>query len=193
MLPAERWVLRQRRVRIMGAARGRVLEIGIGTGLNLPYYVPAQITEVVGLEPEESMALRAHQRAEHLPLPVVWAETSAEALPFADEYFDTVLGTLVLCTIADPLSALREARRVLKKEGRLLLLEHVHSAMPRRAALQDVITPVWKRLFGGCHLNRDTLGLVEEAEFQVQQVLTYESWKMFPTFRLDEITAVRSL
>lgn len=190
MLPQERTLFRQRRTRVAGGARGRILEIGMGTGLNLPYYLPEQVKELVGLEPDEAMAVRAHRRAENLPLPVVFAETSAEILPFDDAYFDTVVGTLVLCSVPDPLKALREARRVLKKDGELRLLEHVQSAHPRRATLQNAFTPIWKSLFGGCHLNREALILVEQAGFQVKRVLTYESWKLFPAFRLDEITAV---
>ena len=135
---------------------------------------------------------RAQRRAEHLPLPIVWATARAERLPFPDEYFQTVVGTLVLCTVADPLAALREARRVLQKEGELRLLEHGQSGLPRRGWLQDRLTPLWRLLAGGCHLNRDPLALVEASGFTTRQVLSCESWKLFPIFRLDEIVAGRA-
>jgi ubiquinone/menaquinone biosynthesis C-methylase UbiE len=140
--------LRKQRLHTTREATGRVLEVGIGTGWNLPFYRAA--TEVVGIDPDPHMLRRARRRAARAPCPVVLIEGSGEALPFDDAAFDTAVVTLALCTIPDPAAALDEIRRVLRQDGRLVFLEHVRSPKPRAARFQDRITPLWRRVAGGC-------------------------------------------
>ena len=164
MLPQEVLFLRRQRQRTAGTATGRALEIGVGTGLNFPYYTQAD--ELVGVDPDPHMLKRAGSRAASAPCPVRLVEASAEELPFDDAEFTSVVVTLSLCTIPDPAAALREARRVLEPEGRLIFLEHVRSENPRLARLQDLATPPWRRIAGGCHWNRRTAALIER-EFEL--------------------------
>ncbi len=163
MWPLERLLLRKLRQRIIGGARGRVLEIGIGTGLNLPYY-PADI-ELVGIDPDEGFLKRAHKRAVALGRRVTLHLARAEELPFAEGSFDMVIATLVLCTIPEPDRALCEVKRVLKPQGEFRLIEHVR--VPWAAKVQDFLTPLWRCIANGCHLNRDTLRLVTHSGFEV--------------------------
>jgi ubiquinone/menaquinone biosynthesis C-methylase UbiE len=143
-------------------ARGRVLDLGTGTGRMLPYYPAA--ARVVGLDPLPAALGRARRRARHVPLVV----GRAESLPFRDGAFDTVVGSLVLCSVADPARVLAEVRRVLAPGGELRLVEHVRSARPWRARVQDWIQPAWTRLTGGCHPNRETEVAVERAGFRIR-------------------------
>jgi ubiquinone/menaquinone biosynthesis C-methylase UbiE len=162
----EGWMA-ERRARLLSEARGAVLEIGGGTGANLPHYRAAE--RVVVSEPDPFMRKRLRPRLGEAPAPVEVSEAGAEALPFADGSFDSVVSTLVLCTVPDQGAALAEVRRVLKPGGRLLFIEHVRGE-GRIARLQDRIEPVWRRLMGGCHPNRDTLSAVESAGFVVGPV-----------------------
>lgn len=150
------------------SARGRVLEVGIGTGLNLPHYPAA--TPLIGIDPDRATLRRAQVRGQGRRGAVGFYEARAEELPFTDESFDVVVGTLVFCTIGDPSQALGEARRVLAPGGTLRLVEHVRVKQPLVAGMQDLATPVWKRFAGGCHLNRDTLTAVEKAGFHIRTV-----------------------
>lgn len=168
MRPVEKLFMRELRRRLVGTARGRVLEIGIGTGANLPYY-PAE-TELTGIDPNEGFLERARQRAHALGRPVTLLAAHAETLPFADRSFDTVVATLVFCTVTDPLQALSEVHRVLKPHGQFKLIEHVRMPNPLGARIQDLVTPLWKHIASGCHLNRDTLSLVQSNGFQVESV-----------------------
>lgn len=168
MWPLERGWLGKLRRTTLAQARGHVLEIGIGTGLNLPHYPPS--LDLVGIDPHLSMLTRARRRAAQMQRSVRWHQVSAESLPFADGSFDTVVGTLVFCTIPDPLRAFREVGRVLRTGGRIYLLEHVRSPHPLGAHVQDWITPVWRRLFGGCHPNRDTLAIARSAGIRIEHV-----------------------
>jgi ubiquinone/menaquinone biosynthesis C-methylase UbiE len=143
---------------VVAQAEGRVLEIGAGTGLNLPLYGP--ITHLDAIEPDPHMLRRARARAEGLGVPVTFHAIGAERLPFPDASFDTVVATFVLCTIPDPAAALREAMRVLRPGGRLLFAEHVRSTKAPVAAVQRAIEPAWTRLAGGCHLTRDAAALI---------------------------------
>lgn len=145
------------RARLAARARGRVLEIGAGTGLNLRYLREA--TSVVLTEPDRQMLARASARAARIRCPVSYVAARAEALPFAAGSFDTVVATLVFCTVSRPEDAFREVRRVLRPSGRLLLLEHVRTPRMWMARVQDLATPFWKRLARGCHLNRPSLEL----------------------------------
>jgi ubiquinone/menaquinone biosynthesis C-methylase UbiE len=153
---------RRQRIRTAREATGRVLELGVGTGLNLPYYEAADA--VVGVDPDPHMLRRARARGG-----AELVEASAEELPFPDETLDTVVAARSRCTIPDPAAALAEARRVLRPEGRLLFLEHVRSGHPRAAAFQDRVEPLWMRLAGGCHPNRDTVAAIER-EFAIERL-----------------------
>lgn len=140
-------------------ARGRTLEVGCGTGRNLPLYRAG--AWVVGVDPSRDALRRARRRAPRTPL----VAGRAEALPFRDGAFDTLVSSLVLCSVTDPARSLAEARRVLAPGGQLRLLEHVRSRHPWRARWQDRLQPVWTRLAGGCHPNRDTEAAVRAAGF----------------------------
>jgi ubiquinone/menaquinone biosynthesis C-methylase UbiE len=166
MFPFEWAGNRRRRHELVRQATGRVLEIGVGTGLNLPFY--SRATGVVGIDPQESMLRRAGRRAERAPFPVQLIEASAESLPFAAAEFDTVVVTLSLCTIPDDAAALAEMRRVLVSGGRLYFLEHVRPRRNFLARTFDRLTPGWKRIAGGCHLNRDTVANIAAAGFVVE-------------------------
>ncbi len=167
MLPQELLGLRRQRARTARDAIGTVLELGVGTGLNLPHYVLAG--EVVAIDPDPYMLKRAGRRAAEAPCPVRLVEASAEALPFADDEFDTVVVTLTLCTVPDPVAAVAEVHRVLKPDGHFVFLEHVRSDRPWLARLQDGITPAWKRITGGCHANRRTVETLERG-FEIERI-----------------------
>jgi ubiquinone/menaquinone biosynthesis C-methylase UbiE len=170
------WSMRQKnlaayRARIIPAAEGRVLEIGIGSGLNLPFY-SRNVTNVVGLEPSARL-LGMARRVEHAEFGAVeFIEGSAEAIPLKDASVDTVVTTWTLCTIPDVLRALREMRRVLQPGGRLLFVEHGRAPESNVVWWQDRLTPAWKRLGGGCHLNRAIGALIEDAGFRFDRLET---------------------
>jgi ubiquinone/menaquinone biosynthesis C-methylase UbiE len=149
-------------------ARGRVLEIGVGTGRSFPHY--PQIDELVGVEPSEPMLRRARKRAAELGREVTLVEAPAETLPFEDHSFDTVVSLAVLCTVADPSRALREIRRVLKPDGCFIFLEHVRSPDPKLARRQDRFERPWGWVAGGCHPNRRTLETMEAAGLEVVEL-----------------------
>lgn len=166
--PLERLGLRRWRARLIAQARGRVLEVGGGTGLNLAHY-PGD-TPLVFTEFDPGMLARARRRV--APARAVFALADARRLPFADHSFDTVVATLAFCTIPEPERALAEVRRVLRPDGVFLLLEHVRTPRPSVARLQDWLTPVWKHLADGCHLNRRTLELAQQQGFTLRSVQT---------------------
>lgn len=159
------------RRRIAEQARGEVLEFGIGSGLNLEHYGPA-VTRVIGIEPSPGLRRRAEKRAKRARMPVEIMEGSAEALPLPDASVDTVVSTWTLCTIPDPLRALREARRVLRPGGRLLFVEHGLAPDGGVARWQHRLTPLWRRCSGGCHLDRAMAELVRTAGFRVEALET---------------------
>lgn len=169
LAPLERLGLGDLRCETLRGLRGEVLELGVGTGRNFPFYPPG-VERVVGVEPDREMMRRAPARAAGAAFPVELVEASAEELPFEDGSFDAVVATLVFCTIPDPERAVREVHRVLKDGGELRLLEHVR--LERRAAawVQEKATPVWKQLAGGCHLDRDTLGRIENSRLSIERV-----------------------
>lgn len=171
MRPVEKLFMRELRQRLVNTAYGRVLEVGVGTGANLPYY-PNNV-ELIGIDPNESFLERARRRALALGRPVTLLAANAEELPFADRSFDIVIATLVFCTVTDPPQALSEVHRVLKPNGQFKLIEHVRMPNPLGARVQDLVTPLWKHIASGCHLNRDTLGLVQSNGFQVESVREY--------------------
>ena len=160
--------LKAYRGRVVSAAAGRVLEIGIGSGLNLPFYGTAA-REVIGLDPSAPLLTMA-RRAIRPDIPVELVEASAEAIPLGDGSVDAVLTTWTLCSIPDPLRALGEMRRVLKVGGVLLFAEHGRAPQDRVRWWQDHLTPVWKRLGGGCHLNRPIGDLIAAAGFRIERL-----------------------
>ena len=156
------------RSRLVASAEGRVLEIGIGSGLNLPFY-GAAVSEVVGIDPSGPLLRMASQRAARA-MPVKLVEGSAEAIPLQDGSFDTVVTTWSLCSIPDVPAALSEIRRVLKPTGVLLFVEHGRSPDETVARWQDRITPVWKPIAGGCHLNRPVDTLIRLSGFGLSEL-----------------------
>jgi ubiquinone/menaquinone biosynthesis C-methylase UbiE len=157
------------RQRTAGAAYGRVLEVGIGSGLNLAWY--RQGTETVyGVDPSAELLTKASQRVAKVGFPVRLVEASGEQLPLEDQSFDTVVMTFTLCSIPDVGAALLEIRRVLKPEGELLFAEHGRAPDPDVMRWQDRITPVWKLIGGGCHLNRKMDDLIQAAGFRLERL-----------------------
>ena len=168
--------MRQRRLaeyrsRVVPAAEGRVIEIGIGSGLNLPFY-SGSVEHLIGLDPSPKLLLMARRHPPPQASPVKLVEGSAEAIPFGNASADTVVTTWTLCSISDVARALAEIRRVLKPGGRLLFVEHGRAPEANIRWWQDQLTPVWKRLSGGCHLNRAMNVLIEGAGFQLERVET---------------------
>jgi ubiquinone/menaquinone biosynthesis C-methylase UbiE len=159
------------RRRTVGAAAGRVLEVGIGSGLNLPFY-GGDVTAVIGLEPSPRLIARARTRLRDTANAVELVEGSAEAIPLADGSVDTVVTTWTLCTIPDVARALQQMRRVLKPGGRLLFVEHGLAPQPGVRRWQHRLTPLWKHIGGGCHLDRPIAALVEGAGFELERIDT---------------------
>jgi SAM-dependent methyltransferase len=169
---AERAGIADARRELLTRARGRVLEIGAGTGLNVEHYAAG--TDVTYTEPDAYMAKRLRARGMEV------VETGAERLPFADGSFDTVVSTLVLCTVPDVPASLREIRRVLAPGGRLLFLEHVRGAPGSKLERwQDRLQGPWRTLAGGCNCNRDLLASLTTGSFSVEE-LRHESWSFMP-------------
>ena len=154
------------RGRVVPAAEGRVLEIGIGSGLNLPFYGPS-VREVVGIDPSMSLLKRAIRAGHDRNLGVDVVHGSAERLPFDADDFDSVVTTWTLCSIADAAAALTEMRRVLKPTGNLLFVEHGRAADEIVRRWQDRVNPVWNAISGGCNVNRDITGLIGGAGFRI--------------------------
>jgi len=165
-----RQLLRYRR-RVTSAALGRVLEVGIGSGLNLPLY-QARVSEIVGLEPAPRLLAMAQRTASRCTVPVTLIEGSAESIPLDTHSIDTVVTTWTLCTIPHAIAALREMRRVMKLDGQLLFVEHGRSPDQAVRKWQDRLTPAWKYVGGGCHLNRPIQELIESAGFSILQLET---------------------
>jgi ubiquinone/menaquinone biosynthesis C-methylase UbiE len=177
--------IRRQRIKVIPQARGRVMEVGLGTGLNLPFYDRARVTSIVGVDP----ALRMHRLALKLArasgIPVQLVGLSAEKIPLDDASFDTVVSTYTLCSIPDPLAALREMRRVLAPGGRLLLSEHGRAPDANVLRWQTRIQPYWSKVSGGCMLDRDIPALLVAAGFRPDlhsryipgpRILSYHYW-----------------
>jgi ubiquinone/menaquinone biosynthesis C-methylase UbiE len=158
------------RSRVVTAASGRVLEIGVGSGLNLPLYQAA--THVIGLDPSTLLLTMARGRTAGRTTSFEFIEGTAETIPLPDQSIDTVVSTWTLCSIPDVARALTEIRRVLKTDGRLLFAEHGRSPEPRVVRWQDRLTPLWRRIGGGCHLNRPIDQLVQASGLRVEPLHT---------------------
>lgn len=168
MAPAERGRVGRWRRSLFSQATGRVVEIGAGTGLDFAHYPPGSC--VVATDPDVGMLYRARSRATDARAEILLVAADAEALPFRDDSFDTGAVGLALCTIPNPERALSELSRTIVRNGRLLLLEHVRFASPALGLVQDVLTPVWRRLAGGCRLNRRTVEIVARSGFTLESV-----------------------
>lgn len=159
------------RQRVAAAAQGRVLELGVGSGLNLPLY-GARVTAVVAIDPSPKLLSMAREATAAARVPVTLIEGSGEQIPLENDSVDTVVVTWTLCSIPDVQSALQDMRRVLRPSGRLVFVEHGRAAEPRVARWQDRLTPLWKRIGGGCHLNRPIAALIEHAGFRIERLDT---------------------
>jgi ubiquinone/menaquinone biosynthesis C-methylase UbiE len=163
--------LRPFRERVVGAAEGRVLEIGVGSGRNLPFY-RAAAREIYALEPASRLVAMARNAPRATTMPVTFIEASAEAIPLDEHSVDTVVMTWTLCSIPEAVAALAEMRRVLRPGGRLMFVEHGQAPDARVRWWQDRLTPVWRRIGGGCHLNRPIRGMIESAGFRIDRIET---------------------
>lgn len=182
------------RRRLIPTAAGRVVEIGVGTGENLRLY-STQADRVIALDPSSRLLSMAREAAQEATVPVELMKGSAHEIPLADKCADTVVMTWTLCSIPDPSRALREIGRVLRESGRLLFVEHGRSPDPNVSRWQDRLTPLWRRIAGGCHLNRPMRVLIEDAGFRLECIdtgymkgpkpmtFTYEGSARAPTAR----------
>jgi ubiquinone/menaquinone biosynthesis C-methylase UbiE len=159
------------RRRVIGAAQGRVLEVGIGSGLNLPFYGD-QVTEIIGLDPSQALIDMASHRAWADGRTVSFLPASAEAIPLEAGSVDTVVTTWTMCSVPHPERALAEVRRVLKPGGDLLFVEHGRAPDPWVVRIQDWLTPVWGSVTGGCHLNRPIADLIAGSGFRLTDLRT---------------------
>ena len=178
--------VRRQRDKVVPLARGEVLEVGIGTGLNLPHYRAEQIERIWGLDPATRMNRTTRKRLCGTGLDLELLALSAERIPVENDRFDTVVLTYTLCSIPDPVAALREMKRTLRPGGRLLFCEHGLAPEPSIARWQRRLTPAWRRIAGDCHMDRDVPALLDAAGFKVDdlqqgyipgpRVLTYNYW-----------------
>lgn len=155
---------------IVGQAYRVVLEVGVGGGQNFPFYEPSRVERVEAIEPDEAMLVETRKRLVAAPIPIHLSRASVEALPFPDAQFDSVVGTLVFCSVRDPLCDLREIERALKPGGTLFLLEHVRAPGKHIAWIQDALVPLTARFLGNDHWNRETQQMVVKAGFQITEV-----------------------
>jgi ubiquinone/menaquinone biosynthesis C-methylase UbiE len=163
---AEKSYMEPLRKEMVGQATGLVLEVGAGNGLNFAFFDPQHVERVEAIEPNSAMLDYARKRATTAPVPVTLTRASVEQLPFADAYFDSVVCTLVFCSVNDPLRGLQEILRVLKPGGQFLMVEHVRAQGHITAFVQDLLTPFTRLFVGNCHWNRRTEQTVHEAGFQ---------------------------
>lgn len=162
----------KQRQKIVPQARGTVLEVGIGSGLNLPFYSSANIEKVWGLEPSAEMRKMAEKTAAKVDFPVEFLDLPGEEIPLDDKSVDTVLITYALCTIPDTVKALKQMRRVLKPGAKLLFCEHGRAPDESVQRWQNRIDPLWTRFAGGCHLNRPIDEMVKNAGFRIEKLET---------------------
>ena len=176
----------KQRAKIIPLAKGRVLEVGIGSGLNLPHYNPAQVERVIGVDPDDHIWTRSQRRRNTADFPVERIGLSGENIPMESDSVDTVVVTYSLCTIPDPVKALREMRRILKSDGEILFCEHGRAPDHNIAKWQKRIDPFWSKLAGGCQSGRDIPSLITQAGLKTieldqlyipgPRVLSYNYW-----------------
>ncbi len=159
------------RKELLSKATGSVLELGSGTGINFPLYEKA--ATVTAIEPSQHMIDRSLSKLKQAVVPIEVVQASAEELPFAADSFDTVVATLVFCTIPNPEKAILEMKRVCKSDGEILLFEHVKMQNRFLSLLQDWLTPAWKKICDGCCLNRNTLDLLKANDIYIMKVQKY--------------------
>jgi ubiquinone/menaquinone biosynthesis C-methylase UbiE len=159
------------RHRLLAAAEGRVLEVGVGSGLNLRHY-RGSVVKVLGLDPSAKLLSMAEKVLRSVPVSVELLRGSAETIPVENQSVDTLVTTWTLCSIPGVHRALSEMRRVLKSNGRLLFVEHGRAPDPKVRLWQDRLTPLWRRIGGGCHLNRAIAQLIEGAGFHIERMDT---------------------
>jgi len=164
-------ILKQRE-KIVPQAEGRILEVGMGSGINIQYYDPLKVEKLWGLEPSQGMREKARSRVKTAAFDLEWLDLPGEEIPLEDNSVDTIVLTYTLCTIPDWLGALQQMRRVLKPGGKLLFSEHGQAPDAAVKKWQDRIDPLWGKLAGGCHLNRDIPQLLYQGGFKVQQLET---------------------
>lgn len=160
--------IKYQRSKVVPLAEGVVLEVGIGSGLNIPYYDSTKISAIIGLDPSEELNNMARKVAADNGLEVDFILGSAEAIPLPDNHVDSVLVTYTLCTIPDALSASKEMRRVLKPDGKMIFCEHGLAPDAGVAKWQARIDPYWEKIAGGCHLNRDIPKLIRSAGLSIE-------------------------
>ncbi len=176
----------RQRAKVVPRASGRVLEVGMGSGLNLPYYRSDNVEIVWGLEPSLGMQRKAQRNISASPIDVKWLEAGCEAIPLEDDEADSVVLTYTLCTVPDPKAALEEIKRVLKPKGQIFFSEHGLAPDLKLQGWQRRLNPIWKRLAGGCNLNRDITALISNAGFRLLEsdnmfvsgpkIATYQYW-----------------
>jgi len=178
--------IRKQREKLLPMARGKVLEVGIGTGRNLAHYDAAQVDKIWGLDPATDMHRKARRRLADTGLDIEFMPLSAETIPTDDARFDTVVLTYTLCSIPDPVAALKEMRRVMRPDGQLLFCEHGLAPDANVARWQQRLTPAWRKIAGDCHMDRDIPTLLQSGGFTVAdlqqmyipgpKVLSYNYW-----------------
>jgi SAM-dependent methyltransferase len=168
-LAAERRGIAAHRDRLLEELHGRVVEVGAGNGLNFARY-PVAVSQVVAVEPDDHLRSLAVEAAESAPVPIIVVSGDAERLPLDGGCCDAVVASLVLCSVPDVPAALAEVWRVLRPGGELRFYEHVRSARSVYGFAEDLITPLWSRIAGGCHLNRDTAGALRAAGFDIEEL-----------------------
>lgn len=182
--------IQKERAKLLPRATGKVLEIGIGTGRNLEFYDRDKLSALHGLDPADQMNAKAEARAKKAGLEVELITLSAEQIPAPDASYDTIVCTFTLCTIPDPVKALREMRRVLNPGGQLLFCEHGRSPEPHVHKWQDRLTPYWKPIAGGCHLNRSVNDMLAEGGFRTTEIESSYLWGPKPVVYVTRGVAV---
>jgi len=162
----------KQREKVVPLAEGRILEIGMGSGINIPYYNPDKVEKLWGLEPSEGMRAKAESRVQFALFDFEWLSLPSEEIPLEEKSVDTIVLTYTLCTIPDWLAAVRQMRRVLKPGGKLLFSEHGKAPDIAVRKWQNRINPLWKKIVGGCHLNRDIPQLLREGGFEIKEMNT---------------------
>ena len=182
MIPLEKLGVFRIRKKLIKKAYGNVLEVGSGTGVSFNSY--KNVNSVYAIEPDDVMRLKSVEKKANCSTNINIVSASGENLPFENDLFDVILSALVFCTIVNPEAALQEVSRVCKPGGKVLFFEHVRVNNPIIKFVQNLLNPVWKKMCGGCNLNRDTLKLIEETELKITKVRTY----LFNIFTTIECT-----